>query len=137
MSTPQNLPNQLVSRGITPTRLYTGSPSPAVIAQAIAAAQAADVTVVTTYNAWGDTTQQNLLAALLVTGKPIVVASVGGPYDIAYFPSASTYVAAYDYQPVSVVALADVLTGAAKATGHLPVTIRTPDGSRVLFPFGS
>jgi beta-N-acetylhexosaminidase len=137
VSTTLNLTNQLVSRGITATRLYTGSPSPAVIAQAVAAAQAADITVVTTYNAWSDTTQQNLLAALLATGKPIVVASVGGPYDIAYFPSASTYLAAYDYQPVSVVALADVLTGAAKATGHLPVTIRTPDGSQVLFPFGS
>jgi beta-N-acetylhexosaminidase len=137
VSTTQNLTNQLTSRGITATRFYTGSPSAAVIAQAVAAAQAADVTVVTTYNAWGDTTQQNLLAALLATGKPIVVASVGGPYDIAYFPSATTYLAAYDYQPVSVVALADGLTGAAKATGHLPVTIRTPDGSQVLFPFGS
>jgi beta-N-acetylhexosaminidase len=137
VSTTQNLTNQLTSRGITATRFYTGSPSAAVIAQAVAAAQAADVTVVTTYNAWGDTTQQNLLAALLATGKPIVVASVGGPYDIAYFPSAPTYLAAYDYQPVSVVALADALTGAAKATGHLPVTIRTPDGSQVLFPFGS
>jgi beta-N-acetylhexosaminidase len=137
VSTTQNLTNQLVSRGITATRLYTGSPSPAVIAQAVAAAQAADVTVVTTYNAWSDTTQQNLLAALLATGKPVVVASVGAPYDIAYFPSASTYLAAYDYQLVSVVALADVLTGAAKGTGHLPVTIRTPDGSQVLFPFGS
>src|SRR5690349_8418778 len=137
VSTTQNLTNQLTSRGVTATRFYTGSPSAAVIAQAVAAAQAADVTVVTTYNAWGDTTQQNLVAALLATGKPIVVASVGAPYDIAYFPSAATYLAAYDYQPVSVVALADALTGAAEATGHLPVTIRTPDGSRVLFPFGA
>jgi beta-N-acetylhexosaminidase len=137
VSTTQNLTTQLTSRGITATRFYTGSPSAAVIAQAVAAAQAADVTVVTTYNAWGDTTQQNLVAALLATGKPIVVAAVGGPYDIAYFPSAGTYLAAYDYQPVSVVALADALTGAAKATGHLPVTIRTPDRSRVLFPFGA
>ena len=30
-----------------------------------------------------------------------------------------------------------MLTGAAEATGHLPVTIRTPDGSQVLYPFGS
>ncbi len=136
VSTTQNLTNELNARGLTATRFYTGSPSAAVIAQAVAAAQNADVTVVTTQNAWGDPSQQNLVAALLATGKPIVVASVGGPYDIAYFPTASTYLAAYDYQPVSVIALADVLTGA-RATGHLPVTIRTPDGSRVLFPFGS
>jgi beta-N-acetylhexosaminidase len=113
------------------SRVYTGSPSEAVIAQAVAAAQAADVTVVTTYNAWGDTNQQNLVQALLATGKPIVVASVGGPYDIASFPQAPTYLAAYDYQPVSVTALAAVLRGEARATGRLPVTIEG------LFPYGS
>jgi beta-N-acetylhexosaminidase len=136
VSTTQNLTNELTARGLSATRFYTGSPSAAVIAQAVAAAQNADVTVVTTQNAWSDVNQQNLVAALLATGKPIVVASVGGPYDIAYFPTVATYLAAYDYQPVSVVALAGVLTGA-RATGHLPVTIRTPDGSQVLFPFGS
>ncbi|WP_051809806.1 glycoside hydrolase family 3 protein [Actinoplanes subtropicus] len=113
------------------TRFYTGSPSDAVIAQAVAAAQQADVTVVTTYNAWSDTTQQKLVAALLATGRPIVVAAVGAPYDLASFPSAPTYVAAYDYQPVSVTALANVLQGKARATGRLPVTI---DG---LYPYGS
>jgi beta-N-acetylhexosaminidase len=85
----------------------------------------------------GDETQQSLVAALLATGKPIVVASIGGPYDIAYFPAASTYLAAYGYQPVSVTALADVLTGRARATGRLPVTIRSADGSEILFPYGS
>jgi beta-N-acetylhexosaminidase len=113
------------------TRFYTGSPSDAVIAQAVTAAQAADVTVVTTYNAWGDTTQQKLVNALLATGKPIVVASVGGPYDIASFPSAPTYLAAYDYQPVSVTALAGVLQDKVKTSGHLPVTIKG------LFPYGA
>jgi beta-N-acetylhexosaminidase len=113
------------------TRFYTGSPSDAVIAQAVAAAQQADVTVVTTYNAWNDSTQQKLVAALLATGKPIVAAAVGAPYDLAYFPSAPTYVAAYDYQPVSVTALANVLRGKARATGHLPVTIEG------LYPYGS
>jgi beta-N-acetylhexosaminidase len=136
-STTQNLVNGLVQRGVSATRLYTGSPNAAVIAQAVAAAQAADVTVVTTYNAWGDATQQSLVAALLGTGKPVVVAAVGGPYDIAYFPEVGTYLAAYDYQPVSVTALADVLAGRAPAPGRLPVTIRTPDGARVLFPFGA
>jgi beta-N-acetylhexosaminidase len=113
------------------TRFYTGSPSDAVIAQAVTAAQSADVTVVTTYNAWGDTTQQKLVNALLATGKPIVVTAVGAPYDIAYFPAAPTYVAAYDYQPVSVTALAAVLQGRAPAPGHLPVTIKG------LFPYGA
>jgi beta-N-acetylhexosaminidase len=137
VSTTQNLTNGLIARGLSTTRFYTGSPTAAVIAQAVAAARIADVTVVTTYNAWGDLNQQNLVAALLATGKPIVVASVGGPYDIAYFPQATTYLAAYDYQPVSVTALADVLAGRIRATGRLPVTIRSADGGEVLFPYGS
>jgi beta-N-acetylhexosaminidase len=137
VSTTQNLTNGLSSRGLSTTRFYTGSPTAAVIAQAVAAARTADVTVVTTYNAWGDVNQQNLVAALLATGRPIVVASVGGPYDIAYFPQATTYLAAYDYQLVSVTALADVLAGLTQATGRLPVTIRSADGSAVLFPYGS
>jgi beta-N-acetylhexosaminidase len=137
VSTTQNLTNDLTTRGLAATRLWTGSPSPAVIASAVAAAQSADATVVTTYNAWSDPTQQDLVRALRQTGRPVIVASVGGPYDIAYFPEAPAYLAAYDYQPVSVTALADVLTGRARPTGRLPVTIRTPDGTAVLFPFGS
>jgi beta-N-acetylhexosaminidase len=136
VSTTQNLTNGLAARGLTVQRLWTGSPSPAVIAQAVAAARAADVTVVTTSNAWADTSQQDLVNALLGTGKPVIVAAVAGPYDIAYFPSAPTYLATYGYQPVSVAALVDTLLGT-KPTGRLPVTVRTPDGTQVLFPFGS
>ena len=94
------------------------------------------MTVVATSNAWADTTQQDLVNALLGTGKPVIVVAVGGPYDIAYFPSAPTYLATYGYQPVSIAALVDTLLGA-NPTGRLPVTVRTPDGTRVLFPFGS
>jgi len=125
------------ARAIQVSAMLTHRDKDSTIAQAVAAAQAADVTVVTTYNAWGDGTQQNLVAALLATGKPIVVAAVGGPYDIAYFPTAPTYLAAYGYQPPSVVALADVLTGRHAATGRLPVTIRTADGQKVLFRYGA
>jgi beta-N-acetylhexosaminidase len=136
VSTTRNLANALAAGGLVTQRLWTGSPTPEVIAQAVAAARANDVAVVTTSNAWGDTTQQNLVNALLATGKPVVVASVGGPYDIAYFPSAPTYLAAYGYQPVSTTALAGVLLGA-DPTGRLPVTVRTATGDRVLFRFGS
>lgn len=134
--TTQTLTNQLTAAGVDATRFYTGSPSQATIAKAVAAAQAADVTVVTTGNAWSDTNQQNLVNALLAIDKPVVVVSVEGPYDIAYFPSAPTYLATYDYQPVSTGALVNTLLGTAP-TGRLPVTIRTPAGDRVLFARGS
>src|SRR4029453_10646215 len=106
VSTTTNLPNALTARGVTATRFYTGSPNATVIAQAVAAAPAPDATAVTTYTAWSDGAHANLAAALPPPGKPIVVAAMGGPYDIAYFPSASTYLAAYGYQPPSVTALA-------------------------------
>lgn len=136
VGTTQTLTNQLTAAGVAATRFWTGSPSQATITKAVAAAKAADVTVVTTGNAWRDTTQQNLVNALLATGKPVVVVSVEGPYDIAYFPSAPTYLAAYDYQPVSIAALVNTLVGTAP-TGRLPVTVRTPAGDQVLFPYGS
>lgn len=56
-------------------------PSAVAIDQAVAAAQASDVTIVTTMNVWGD-----------------VPVSVTGPYDIAWYPTARTYLAPYDYQ---------------------------------------
>jgi beta-N-acetylhexosaminidase len=133
----QTLTNDIAATGLTVQRMYTGSPGQASIDAAVAAARANDVTVVTTGNAWADPAQQNLVAALLATGKPVVVASIEGPYDASYFPTAPTYVAAYDYQPVSLKALADALVGAAKPTGHLPVTIPNQDGSGTLFRYGT
>jgi beta-N-acetylhexosaminidase len=136
VSTTQSLAGQLTARGLTTTRLWTGSPNAQTIAQAVAAAGANDLTVVTTDNAWADTNQQNLVNALLATAKPVVVVAVGGPYDVAYFPSAPTYLATYDYQPVSLTALVNALLGT-RPTGHLPVTIRTVAGDAVLFAYGS
>jgi beta-N-acetylhexosaminidase len=136
VSTTQTLTNNLAATGLTAQRLWTGSPNQALIDQAVAAAQASDVTVVTTNNVWSDATQVNLVKALLATGKPVVVVPVTGPYDIASFPTAPTYVAAYDYQPVSLAALTEVLTGA-QPTGRLPVTVRTLAGDQTLFPYAS
>lgn len=136
VSTTQNLAGDLSAKGLTIQVLWTGSPDQKAIDAAVAAAKQNDVTVVTTNNAWADPTQQQLVRALLATGKPIVVAAVGGPYDIAYFPSAPTYLATYGYQPVSMTALANTLVGADPA-GRLPVTIPTAGGHRTLFPYGA
>jgi beta-N-acetylhexosaminidase len=134
--TTRNLSDALGRRGLLSTPLWTGSPDQTTIDQAVAAAKQNDVTVVTTYNAWNDATQQSLVKQLLATGKPVVVASVGGPYDLSAFPSAPTYLTAYGYQQVSTDALADVLLGG-QPTGRLPVTVPTADGSSVLLPYGS
>ncbi|SCG40520.1 beta-N-acetylhexosaminidase [Micromonospora halophytica] len=131
-----SLATQLSAKGLVATPMWTGSPDQQTIRQVVAAATASDVTVVLTNNAWGDVNQQNLVKALLATDTPVVTVAVGGPYDIAYLPSAPTFLAAYGYRDVSLAAVADTLVGA-EPTGRLPVTVRTPDGTRVLYPYGS
>lgn len=126
--------------GVTPTVLATGSnPTSAQIEQAVAAAEQSDIVVDSTFNAWnpGAPGQINLYNALAGTGKPIVVAAVGTPYDIAYLPGVSTFITSVDYQAVSLNALVQAIFGQLNPTGKLPVTItQPPPSTRVLYPFG-
>ena len=136
-STTQTLATSIATHGVTTQRVYTGSnPSQATIAAAVTAAQSSDAVVVTTNSAWGDAGQQNLVQALLDSGKPVVVVALAAPYDLAYFSSAPTFVAAYGYQPDTLAALVADLFGA-QPLGHLPVTIRSADGSTIIAPFGT
>jgi beta-N-acetylhexosaminidase len=136
--TTRTLASTIAARGVSTQRVYTGSaPSPSVIAAAVSAASSSDQVILTTNNAWGDTGQQALATALLATGKPVVVVALGGPYDLAYLPTASTFLAAYGYQNVTLTALVATLFGSQPA-GHLPVTVRSADGSSdVVAAFGS
>jgi beta-N-acetylhexosaminidase len=137
-STTQTLTNLIGSHGVTAQRLYTGTtPTQSAIDAAVAAAVANDQVIVTTDNAWGNTAQQNLVKALLATGKPVTVMAMGGPYDLAYFPNAPTYLAAYGYQPATLTQLGAVLFSA-QPQGHLPVTIhQADDPTKLLVPYGT
>lgn len=133
----QTLATAMAARGVTTSRVYTGSaPSAAAIAASVAAAKQNDVTVVMTNNAWSDPGQVSLVQQLQATGKPIVVVAVGAPYELGYLPGTATFLASYGYQPVSLQAISDTVFGA-QPTGHLPVTIRSSDGSTVVAPFGT
>lgn len=135
--TTQTLTTSIATHGVTTQRVYTGSaPNAKVVAAAVDAAKNSDEVVVTTSNAWGDTGQQTLVNSLLATGKPVVVVALGGPYDLAYTPSARTFVAAYGYQNVTLTALVNSLFGT-QPRGHLPVTVRTDDSSSVVAGFGT
>jgi beta-N-acetylhexosaminidase len=116
--------------------LTTNLPDDAKIAEAVAAASASDLTVVLTNRAW-DTgaadpggRQQALVKALVATGRPLVVVAVRDPYDVAYLPGVTTYLATYSYTEVSMKSLARVLLGAMPPRGKLPVEIPG------LFPYG-
>jgi len=143
-ATTTTLASALTRRSATVTTIVTGSaPTDAAIAGAVAQAAGQDAVVVTTMKAWDTTVtdplggQKKLVAALLATGKPVVVVAVRDPYDIAYLPGVKTYLATYSYSPVAIESAVRVIVGEVAPTGKLPVDIPIAgDPTKVLFPFG-
>ena len=148
VGTTQTIASALAARGATTQVLESGTtPSATAIDNAVAAAQGADLVVVPTNNAYavyaatGQPTasaaaQTRLVRALLATGKPVVVAAMRNPYDVASFPEAPTVVDTYGYTTDQVESLVRVLFGEVNPTGLLPVSIPRADGAGELFPFG-
>ena len=146
--TTQSMAAALAVRGATTQVLESGTtPSSTAIATAAASAQNADLVVVSTNNAYAvDATtgqpttaaaaQTRLVRALLATGKPVVVAAMRNPYDVASFPEASTVLDTYGYTSHQVESLVRVLFGEVKPVGRLPVSIPRADGTGELYPFG-
>ncbi|MEU2613109.1 glycoside hydrolase family 3 protein [Micromonospora sp. NPDC007271] len=131
------------ARGARTTARPATLPSDALIAATAAQAAEHDLTVVLVNKAW-DTdvtdprgTQRRLVAALLDTGKPVVVVAVRDPYDIAYLPGVTTYLATYSYTRAAMDTLVRALYGELSPGGRLPVTIPTADGAgTLLYPYG-
>ncbi|MDT7786598.1 MAG: beta-N-acetylhexosaminidase [Pseudonocardiales bacterium] len=107
------------------------SPTPQQIQQALAAAANADKIVVLTNNLSTRPAQLDLLNQLVATGKPVIAAATGNPYDVAY-SNAKTWLATYSTTTVSMEALARILLGEAKPQGKLPVAVPGPNP----YPFG-
>ncbi|WP_155372883.1 glycoside hydrolase family 3 protein [Catellatospora vulcania] len=131
------------SRGSRTTALPATLPSAQAIAAAAARAAQHDLTVVLVNKAWdtavGDprASQRQLVAALVGTGKPVIVVAVRDPYDIAYLPAVTTYLAAYTYTPAAMDTLVRVLHGDLSPRGRLPVTIvAAADPATTLYPIG-
>ena len=82
------------------------------------------------------TAQTQLVGALRATGKPVVVAAMRNPYDVASFPEAPTVLDTYGYTADQIESLVRVLFGEVNPTGRLPVSIPRADGTGELFPFG-
>jgi beta-N-acetylhexosaminidase len=138
VTTTATLGSQVRERGLATEVLETGaSPGDPAIANARAAADRHDLVIVVTNRAWSSPAQQRLVAELVASGKPVIVAAVRDPYDIAYLPSAETYVATYSYVGVSLRALAKTLFGEVNPSGRLPVDIPAAgDPGTVMYPFG-
>jgi beta-N-acetylhexosaminidase len=146
--TTQGIASGMAARGATTQVLESGTtPSGAQIDAAVAAARDSDLVVASTNNAYavdagtGQPTaaaaaQTRLVRALLATGKPVVVAAMRNPYDVASFPEAPTVLDTYGYTGDQIASLVRVLFGEVNPTGKLPVSIPRTDGSGELFPFG-
>ncbi|MGD0955992.1 MAG: glycoside hydrolase family 3 N-terminal domain-containing protein [Candidatus Acidiferrales bacterium] len=67
--------------------------------------------------------QRAVVNQLLVSGKPVVIASFGSPYLIERFPTAKTWLAEFSTNDVSQRAAARALFGQIGITGKIPVTV--------------
>jgi beta-N-acetylhexosaminidase len=97
----------------------------------IAAADSADVTIVSSYvgQSWDATTASapqafaNFVQTLTQRRRKPIVVAFGNPYLLQQLPWIGTYLIAWGGFPVSQTAAARALNGTSPITGHLPVTI--------------
>ncbi|MGW3804842.1 glycoside hydrolase family 3 protein [Streptomyces clavifer] len=126
--------------GFTATALSTGTaPSPAKIAEAVAAARDKDAVVVGTYNVSATSSQRTLVGALAATGVPVVTLAIRNPYDIAHLAGTgyTASLAAYSWTDVELRAAARVIAGRADPEGRLPVPVQRADTpTQTLYPVG-
>lgn len=100
------------------------------IASALDEARSADVAVVGVADI-GINADQLKLVSRLAAVKPTVLVSLRGPYDVSIAPNVAACVCAYSGRVPTLRALTEVLTGARKPVGSLPVTVsgRYPIGA--------
>ncbi len=92
------------------------APTPADLAAARAAAEAADLVILGTRAAGRLPAQAAFANAVLVWGKPTVAVALAEPYDLAAYPAARTALATYGADPAMLAALADRLSDERRAT---------------------
>lgn len=133
------LAEQIGARGPATTAVPTDAePTDETISKAVTAAKANDLVVVLTNGAATDPQQQKLVRALNGTGKPVVAAAIGVPYDPGYLERQKTWLLTYSDMPVATESLARVLFGEVSPQGKLPVDIPAgADQSTVRYPFGT
>jgi beta-N-acetylhexosaminidase len=114
---------------------YIASPqprlAPALVENAVRAAQGADIVIVSSYFGASSSTSRmappegmaDLLTGLQNGGAKVVLATFSNPYIAAELPTSSSYLVAWGGSPVVQRAAARALLGLAPITGQLPITI--------------
>ncbi len=103
-------------------RIFTSNLSESVVANILSEAAPADVVVVGVADI-GINDNQLRLVTRLTAAKPTVLVSLRGPYDVRVAPNVAASVCTYDGRPHSLRAAVEVMTGARKPVGSLPVTV--------------
>lgn len=135
---PELVGPMLAEKGFAVTEDYENgsSPSAAYRARAVAAADDVDAVVFTSYNATGNTAQQQMVKELAATGTPVVVIATRNPYDISVFPTADAVLNSYGVKEVNFHGVVRAIAGEVNPSGKLPVNIPEADGEGVLLPLG-
>lgn len=101
-------------------------PTSEEVASALAHAADYEQIVVVTYNAVSELHEGQVAIVRQIASRPdvnLTVASTRNPYDLNQFPEVKRYVCCYENRPMTMGALAKVLTGNIPAHGRLPVTL--------------
>ena len=96
--------------------------SDTVITNVLGEARSSDVVVVGVADI-GINDDQLKLVTRLAAAKPTVLVSLRGPYDVRFAPSVAACVCAYDGRVPTLQAVVEILTGARKPVGSLPVAV--------------
>lgn len=103
-------------------------PSADEIQSTIKLAEGYKQVIVVTYNAVSELHEGQVEIVRQISARNdvvLVVASTRNPYDLNQFSEVKTYLCCYENRPMTMLALAKVLTGQRQAQGKLPVTIST------------
>jgi beta-N-acetylhexosaminidase len=127
----------LGKRGLATEKRVTGAhPTDSAIVGAAVRAASHDYVIALTQNADTNLKQRDLVDALAGTGTPLVTASVGRPYEIAYYES-DAHFCLYSASNASIRALAAALVGELNPAARLPVAIPTAaDPDTALYDYG-
>lgn len=113
-----------MARELGGTALVTAKdPDSGQIAAAVKAAAGASAVIVNTYNGHLFPGQLALVRALGETGLPMAAVALRDPYDLRAVPARAAAIAAWDYSPMTLRALAPVLAGRRPASGRVPVKL--------------
>lgn len=99
------------------------NPSDPVIEKTVAAASAADIVILGTYNAVFNRGQGLLIKELSRTCGKLIAVSLRSPYDYKLCQAASACLCAYEYTPLSIESIIKVLKGEKTPYGKLPMKV--------------